>query len=95
MKEMKINANIPVSIFKEDKFFIAYCPVLDISTSAETFEKVRDRFHEVVEIFFAELVKKGTLDEVLASHGWKKVKKIWSSPPLIYCQPEKMTVNLP
>lgn len=92
---MKINTNVPVSIFKEDKFFIAYCPVLDISTSAETFEKVRDRFREVVEIFFVELVKRGTLDEVLTGYGWKKAKKTWSSPPLIYCQPEKMTVSLP
>jgi len=29
------------------------------------------------------LVKKGTLDEVLESLGWQKIKKRWSPPSLV------------
>lgn len=95
MKEMKVDVNIPVSIFKEDNTFIAYCPVLDISTSAKSFEQVRSRFHQVVDIFFEETIEKGTLDETLLNYGWKKEKRTWSPPAIISCQPEKVSLSLP
>lgn len=72
--------NLPVSIFREDKSFIAYTPVLDLSTSAKTFEIVKKRFEEIVQIFFEELNEKGTTEEVLTSLGWKKLEKHWSPP---------------
>ncbi|MCX6812042.1 MAG: hypothetical protein NTW79_00245 [Candidatus Berkelbacteria bacterium] len=93
MKTMKIDVDIPVSIYKEDDTFIAYCPVLDISTSASSAEKVRDRFHQVVEIFFEETIKKGTLEENLLNYGWKK-KKTWTPPAMISCEPEKVSLSL-
>lgn len=61
MSSMIVDVNIPVSIFKEGETFVAYSPVLDISTSANEFETVRRRFHEVVELFFEETSKKGTV----------------------------------
>ena len=36
--------------------------------------RLKKRFKEAVSIFFEELVKKGTLDEVLESLGWQKIK---------------------
>lgn len=72
--------NIPVTIFKEGKAFVAYSPVLDLSTSAKTFNSVKRRFGEVVEIFFEELLAAGTLDEVLTGLGWQKIHKTWSPP---------------
>lgn len=79
----KFNAQLPVSVFKEGKYFVAYTPVLDLSTSGKTYEQVMRRFNDVVEIFFDELVKKGTIDEVLLNMGWQKIKKHWSPPSLI------------
>ncbi len=73
MKQVTFSANIPVSFFKEGDAYIAYCPILDLSTSASTFEKVKGRFSEAVEIFFEELVDMGTLDDVLANLGWTKI----------------------
>ena len=29
---------------------------------------------------FEEVIKKGTLDEVLTEYGWTKIKKDWSPP---------------
>lgn len=70
----------PVSFLKEGKTYIAYSPVLDLSTSAASFKKAQDRFSEVAKIFFEELVEMGTMDEVLTNLGWKKVQSRWSAP---------------
>ncbi len=80
MKRVTFSANIPVSFFKEGDAYIAYCPILDLSTSAATYEKVKERFSQVVEVFFEELVDMGTLDDVLANLGWTKTQRHWTPP---------------
>lgn len=82
---MKVVTQLPVSIFKEGKQFVAYTPALDLSTSGKSYDEVKNRFQEIVGIFFEELVKKGTLEEVLTSLGLQKVKKQWE-PPLVVSQ---------
>ena len=37
----KLNLQLPVSVFKEGKHFIAYTPVLDLSTSGKNYEEVK------------------------------------------------------
>lgn len=76
---------LPVSIFREGKYFIAYSPALDLSTSGKSYEEVKRRFNEVVKIFFEELTSKGTLKETLKELGWQKVNQKWQ-PPLIIAQ---------
>jgi hypothetical protein len=70
----RLNIQLPVSIFKEGKHFIAYAPALDLSTSGNSYEQVRRRFHEIVLIFLEELVKKGAMEEVLHSLGWRQME---------------------
>lgn len=89
---LQLDIKIPVSVFKEGRYFIAYTPALDLSTSATTYEKVQKRFGEAVNIFFEEIIKKGTLDEVLTNLGWKKVKKQWIPPVLVSQKTEKIKV---
>lgn len=91
---LKLDVQLPVSIFREGKHYIAYTPVLDLSTSAEQYEKAKERFHEVVSIFFEELIKKGTLEEVLENLGWRKVKKQWMPPILVSQDSEKIQVAI-
>jgi len=81
MAKMAFNAQVPVTILKEDKVFVAYSPVLDLSTSGKTFIQVRRRFSEAVQIFFEELNEAGTLDEVLSDLGWKRIAR-QLMPPL-------------
>jgi len=73
----KINFKIPVTIFKEGNMFVAHTPALDLSTSGKTFAQVRERFAEAITIFFEEIEKMGTTDEVLGSLGWQKIKQKW------------------
>lgn len=80
---MKFNVQLPVSIFREGAHYIAYTPVLDLSTAGKNYEEVVRRFHEIVTIFFEELIKKGTLAEVLTNLGWKRAKRHWMPPTLV------------
>ena len=85
---------LPVSIFKEGKHFVAYTPVLDLSTSAETFDEVKKRLFETVQIFFEELAKKETTEEVLKGLGWQKTNGSWSPPVIVAQGPEKFKVTI-
>lgn len=93
MRKVMLEVSLPVSILREGKKFIAYTPALDLSTSANTYEKVRERFNEIVKIFFEELIKRGTLEDVLRDLGWRRVRRKWS-PPVVVSQ-ESQTVRVP
>ena len=92
MKKSFFEVKLPVSIFKEGEYFVAYTPALDLSTSGKSFEEVKHRFNQVVKIFFEETLKKGTLNEVLRELGWRKVEKTWLPPPIIAHEAEKVKV---
>lgn len=85
LRQLHLKVSLPISILKEGKYFIAYTPALDVSTSGSNFEEVKRRFDEVIQIFFEELVDKKTLEEVLFSLGWQKIQKEWE-PPLVITQ---------
>jgi len=89
MSKVNFKIDIPVSIIKEDKRYVAYTPVLDLSTSGKTYKEVQRRFSEIVSIFIDEIIKHGTIDDVLNELGWKKVKinnKLNWLPPVIVSQ---------
>lgn len=77
MKNSMLQMNLPITIFKEKKSYVAYSPALDLSTSASTYAKAQNRFSEMTKLFFEELMEMGTLDMVLAGLGWQKVKTNW------------------
>ena len=83
MKKVALKFNLPINVLREGKKFVAYSPVLDLSTSGNSFEEVRKRFIEIVEIFFEEIINQGTINEVLSDLGWQKTTKTWEPPVLI------------
>lgn len=93
-RKVDIKISLPVSFLKEGKYFIAYTPVLDLSTSGKTFEETKKRFIEVVQIFFEELLEKRTLNEVLLDLGWQKIKNQWAPPAVIFHGSESFNVPL-
>lgn len=84
---------LPVSILQEGKKYVAYTPALDLSTSGNNYEDVKRRFSEIVDIFFEELVKKGTLEDVLLDSGWTRADAQWM-PPTVVSQ-ESQIVRVP
>jgi len=93
MGKLNLEFKLPVSILREDKRFVAYTPALDLSTSGKSYKEAKKRFEEIVTIFFEELIKKGTLEEVLRSLGWKRVQSKWN-PPIVISQ-ESQTIRVP
>lgn len=94
MKRVSWQFNLPVTIFKEKKRYIAHTPALDLSTSGRTYEEVKKRFEEIVNIFFEELVKNDTLDDVLRDMGWREVKKNWQPPVVVSHETETVRVSV-
>jgi len=92
MDKVMLKLQVPVSILREDKKYVAYTPALDLSTSGKNYQEVKKRFTEIVNIFFEELIKKGTLEEVLRDLGWKKVQSRWN-PPIVISQ-ESQTIQV-
>jgi hypothetical protein len=87
-----LEVSIPVSFFREDDKYIAYTPVLDLSTYGSTEEEAKRRFSEVVKIFFDQLDEKGTLHEVLTELGWRRVDRNWQPPKV---KTEYESIKLP
>ena len=86
---------LPVVILREEEYFIAHSPVLDLSTSGKSFEEAKKRFEEVVGIFFEELVNKGTLSKVLGDLGWMKNDKKWVPPTIVSQESESFRLQIP
>jgi hypothetical protein len=93
MGKINFGFKLPVVFLREKGRFIAYSPVLDLSTSGKTFKEAQKRFIEIAVIFFKEIIKKGTINEVLAELGWQKIKKEWKPPVVVSHQPE--IINVP
>ncbi|MFH1412784.1 MAG: hypothetical protein ABIG10_02030 [bacterium] len=92
MKKINLEFNLPVSFLKEGNKYIAYTPALDLSTYGKSYQEAKKRFEEIVNIFFEELINKGTLEDVLSNLGWKRVQAKWN-PPVVISQ-ELQTVRL-
>ncbi len=90
---MPIQAKLLVQIFKQGKRYVAYTPLLDLSTSGRTEKEAKKRFVELLDIFVEELVEAGTVNEVLASLGWQKVKSHWQPPQVV--KNESVSLSIP
>ena len=89
MKKTILEFSLPVSILREGKKYIAYTPALDLSTSGNTFDQARKRFDEIVHLFFEEIMKENTTEEVLTELGWQKVNAKWN-PPIVISNESQM-----
>jgi hypothetical protein len=78
MENINIKFNLPVSIIKENSRYVAYTSALDLSTCGKTIKIAKDRFDEAVNIFFEELIKNETLEQVLLDLGWQKKRSVRS-----------------
>jgi len=94
MKKLALETQLQVSIIREGKKFIAYAPALDLSTSGNNYEEVKNRFNEIVHIFFEEIFKRGTLEDVLIDLGWKRLRKGWNPPIIVSQESEKVKIPM-
>ena len=74
---------VDVVILKEDEYFVAYCPALELSAYGKKEKEALASFKNEINIFIEETAKKGTLEKYLLKQGWKlqQTPKIKYQPP--------------
>ncbi len=75
--------SLPMTIFREGAYFVAYSPALDLSSAGKTTKEAKRMFAEAVDVYFEELVEMGTLNAVLKDLGWTKTKNILQPPKVV------------
>jgi len=82
MAQRKMKIQIPTVSFEEAGKFVVYSPAIDLSSCGDSEEEARKRFAEAAAIFFDEITKMGTLEDVLTECGWRKAKgkNTWAPP---------------
>ena len=75
-----LSYNLVVLVTKQGPRYVAYSPALDISTSGTTEKKARERFGELAEVFFEELIESGSMADVLSELGWRRKDRQWQPP---------------
>lgn len=83
--------NVKVIIVKEDNYFTAYCPALEVSGYADTIEKAKVSFDQEMKIFLYETAVRGTLEKYLLKLGWT-LRQI---PTINYIPPEEQIKQVP
>lgn len=68
---VKMTLTVPIEINQRGKWFFASCPVLDVVSQGETFEKAKKNLGQALELFVTSCLERGTLDEVLKQCGFK------------------------
>jgi predicted RNase H-like HicB family nuclease len=85
-----INLSMPVKIFQQDGVYIAYAPLLDISTYGDSVEDAQKNFSELVNTFLASIEDERELAQILESLGWSKQQTKWQ-PPIV----KETSFNIP
>jgi hypothetical protein len=82
---MKLTIEIEVVIVREDDYFVAYSPALELSAYGDTKDNAINSFMEEVDIFLEETRKQGTLEKYLLKNGWRLMqipKPVYEPPRL-------------
>ncbi len=69
-----IKVELSVFMFKEDGVHYAYCPELDLIGYDHSKDGARKSFEWVLKDYLEYTIEKGTLEQDLLKHGWRKAK---------------------
>jgi hypothetical protein len=79
-ENMKLKIEVEVAIIKEDNYFVAYCPALELSAYGDKEANAKKSFNVEVAIFLDETCQRGTLEKYLIKNGWKLQLKNYEPP---------------
>ena len=65
-----ILVKVDLMLVQEDKYYVAYCPSLQVSSYGHTAKEARSGFEEALHIFIDETEKKGSFEKALLKMGW-------------------------
>ena len=87
-----VQVEIPVIFYKEGDFIVAYTPTLDLAAQGMDEKEAEKNFSEVINIFFDETTKRGTLEEALLGLGWAKKQATFEPPKIVGTHNKKIEV---
>lgn len=88
---MDIRLFLTSKVWKEDTYYIAYNPELDVASQGKTPEKAQEMLKDAIALFIETAKEMGTLNSILKEAGFVKKEKSWVSPVISF-SPLVMTV---
>jgi hypothetical protein len=81
----EIKVDVSVYLFQEGKQWLAYCPVLELSSYGDSEEDAKNAFEDALEIFITETTANGSLEKALLKLGWilKQQPEPMYQPPAV------------
>ncbi len=81
---MNVQIELPLMLWREGEFIVAFTPALELSSFGETEEEALENFSEAVELFFQTSNERNVTFDLLESLGWIYEESKWtpSSSPL-------------
>lgn len=68
-----MNFKLPVKLIKRKNWYVANCPVLDVSSQGDTPSKAKKNLKAALSVFFITCIEQGTLDAVLQECGFEPI----------------------
>jgi predicted RNase H-like HicB family nuclease len=76
-----IEIQLSVLVVEQGKFYVAYCPSLDLSSYGNSVEDAKLAFDETLKGYVEYAIENGTLHDDLVEHGWKIGNVRKAEPP--------------
>ena len=70
-RRVEFYANLPVSIQKREKWFLASCAVFDVHSQGNTKKEAERNLIEALSLFLTSCFERGVLDQVLKECGFR------------------------
>ncbi|OGJ51862.1 hypothetical protein A2335_01820 [Candidatus Peregrinibacteria bacterium RIFOXYB2_FULL_32_7] len=78
-----MSLNFIIQIWKENDMYVAYSPLIDLSSCGNTLEEAKKNLYEAIECFIEEAKQRNVLKDILKEAGFKQLKNNWESPSFL------------
>ena len=92
MITIQFNMRLPAVITKKVRWFVAYCPALDVASQGETEEEAKKNLTEALLAFLLSCHERGVLDAVLKESGFIPAR---SMPTAVNIKDDFEYINVP
>lgn len=75
-----VKAELDIVFYKEGKFIVSFCPALQLSAYGKTDAESHLAMREMLEIYFEETARKGSLEKDLIRLGWVLQRQQYTPP---------------